>query len=80
MSRYGCAGLIGTAVHYGVMWSLLSLVTPVLATTAGAISGCLSNYVLARTFVFYSPGSVSVTLPRFLAVGVLCILANALVV
>ena len=79
-TRYGMAGAIGTAAHYGVLWSIVSLVDPVLATTLGAIVGCLTNFLLAHIFVFSSAKPVTATLPKFLAVACVGIAINALVV
>ncbi|MEM9397406.1 MAG: GtrA family protein [Pseudomonadota bacterium] len=78
-SRYGLAGLLGTSAHYAVMWFLLAQTPPVVASTFGAICGCLLNYFFSRTFVFRTDLPIRPTLVRFSTVGLICIAANGIV-
>jgi len=77
---YSGAGLIGTAMHFVVLFIALSYIGPVLASSLGAIVGCLVNYSLARNFVFFSTTSFNRSFPRFAAVALLGIGINALVI
>jgi len=77
---YGGAGTVGTAFHFGVLFAALSLMGPVLASTLGAIVGCIVNYILARQFVFASTESYRQSFPRFVTVAVVGIAVNAAVI
>ena len=77
---YGGAGAVGTAFHFGVLFATLSLMGPVLASTLGAVVGCIVNYVLAKQFVFASTESYRQSFPRFVTVAVVGIAVNAAVI
>ena len=77
---YGGAGAVGTAFHFGVLFATLSFMGPVLASTLGAIVGCIVNYILARRFVFASTESYRQSFPRFVTVAVVGIAVNAAVI
>ena len=53
---------------------------PVLASTLGAIVGCIVNYNLARQFVFSSTLAIGYSFSRFVAVAIFGIAVNALVI
>jgi len=51
--KYGIAGLIGTAARYVVMYGLIRQnVSPVAATTIGAVIGAFVNYLVSFHWVF----------------------------
>ena len=75
---YGGAGAIGTAVHFAVLFAALPLAGPVIASTAGAILGCLVNFALSRDLVFASRAPYRRSLPRFVCVATLGVVVNAL--
>ena len=77
---YGGAGAVGTAFHFGVLFATLSLMGPVLASTLGAIVGCIVNYILARQIVFASTESYRQSFPRFVTVAIIGIAVNAAVI
>ena len=77
---YGGAGAIGTAVHFVVLFLALGFARPVLASTLGAIAGCIVNYFLARHFVFASTQPYSRSFPRFVTVAGFGIAVNAVVI
>ncbi|MEO1081255.1 MAG: GtrA family protein [Pseudomonadota bacterium] len=79
-AQYGLAGSLGTGAHYAVMWVLLTVVSPLAATTSGAAVGCLINYLLVRAYVFPSGRSVRGAFLRFLAVASGGVLLNGIVV
>jgi putative flippase GtrA len=72
-------GGVGTLVHYAELILLVSRfsVDPVLASTAGAVSGALVNYLLNYRFTFGSRQLHRQTLPKFLAVAGLGFILNA---
>ena len=75
------AGLIGTTFHYAVMITILQteLVQLVVASTIGAITGGIINYVLAHGQVFRSRVRHRIAAFRFTTVAVVGIGVNALV-
>ena len=80
--RYGGAGAIGTAAHFGVLAALVQLagVGAVTASTVGAIAGAIINYALNHRFTFASRRAHRIALPRFCAVAGAGILLNAFIV
>ena len=80
LTIYGGAGAIGTAVHFTVLFATLGLAGPVLASTLGAIAGCVVNYFLARQFVFESREPCKSSFPRFVTVAICGIAVNAVVI
>jgi putative flippase GtrA len=78
--RYAGAGLIGTAAHFIVLFAALNLVGPVVASSFGAIVGCIINYALSREFVFFSTTAMQSSFPRFATVALLGIVINALLI
>lgn len=86
---YAGAGAVGTAVHYSVLLVLTELASAsgtaspasaVYASSAGAVLGAATNYLLNHRFVFASVHRHRRAAPRFLAVAVLGVLVNAAVV
>jgi len=77
---YGAAGAIGTACHFVVLFVTVHLIGPVLASTLGAVIGCIVNYALARQLVFASTDSYTRTFPRFASVAILGIAVNASII
>jgi putative flippase GtrA len=77
---YGGAGAVGTAAHFMILFAALQWMAPVLASTLGAIAGCIINYFLARQFVFASTGSCRRSFPRFVTVALIGIALNAIVI
>jgi len=77
---YGTAGAIGTAVHFAVLFATLSIAQPVVASTLGAIAGCIVNYYLARHFVFASTQPCNRSFPRFVTVAMVGIIINAAII
>ena len=73
---YGGAGAIGTAVHFVVLFLALGFARPVLASTLGAIAGCIINYLLARHLVFAAGDSRS--FPKFVTVAGCTVIVNAI--
>ena len=52
MVRFGIVGVVATAIHYGVYYLLLTLLSPTLSYTIGyAVSFCC-NYVMSSLFTF----------------------------
>jgi putative flippase GtrA len=79
--RYGGAGAVGTAAHFGVLASLVRFADAeaVAASTAGAIVGALINYAMNHRFTFASGRAHRIALPRFLVVASAGVLVNAAV-
>ncbi len=76
--KFANTGAVGTAAHYGVLWSLVNLfaINPVLASAAGAITGAAINYILNYHWTFNSKLPHSRTLPRFLAIAAASLVLN----
>ena len=79
-SLYGGAGFVGTAFHFAVLFATLGFIGPVLASTLGAIVGCIVNYFLAKQFVFASTEPYRRSFPRFVTVAIIGIAVNAAVI
>lgn len=87
-TKYLLSGTLGTAVHYTLMWCLVSNSwIPTVATAIGAIAGALTNYFLCRYVVFngqsVSRRQAEYTFPaeslfRFLVVASIMALTNSL--
>jgi len=77
---YAGVGAIGTAVHFIVLFATLIFVGPVLASTLGAIAGCIVNYYLSRQYVFTSSSSFKTSFPRFVTVALFGITVNAAII
>lgn len=79
--RFAAIGLIGTAVHYFVLITLVHLgeVAPILASGCGFVGGALTNYLLNYRYTFNSRISHLIGLPKFLAVASAGLALNSLV-
>ena len=76
---YATAGAFGTGAHFAVLMLLAPLTGPLVATTIGAACGALTNYALARRFVFESKARNAQTMPRFMLVALLGLAINGAV-
>lgn len=74
---YAMAGAVGTSMHFIVLIILEPLSGPIVATTIGATCGALTNFVLARRYVFQSNTRAAQTLPRFIIVALIGLIINA---
>lgn len=81
-STFSFVGVIGTAVHYGVMALLVEVfsVHPVPGTVAGFATSAIVSYRLNYRLTFASRAEHRRTLPRFLIVGTIGVALNALLV
>ncbi|VAW63699.1 hypothetical protein MNBD_GAMMA11-1492 [hydrothermal vent metagenome] len=79
LSRYGLVGLTGTAVHYLIMAGLLyfSISDVVFATSAGATSGALINYILNYFYTFRSNKRHGEAIMKFWLIAALGVGINA---
>ena len=77
--RFGGVGLIGTCSHYLILLALVEglAVAPVVASSAGAVTGALINYILNRRYTFTSRRAHREALPRFMAVALAGLTLNA---
>ena len=80
--RFALVGLMGTGVHYSVLWLLVELAHgPVLlATTIGFGCGAVVNYIMNHRFTFASDEKHVVALPKFMTIAALGAVFNALIV
>jgi putative flippase GtrA len=81
-SRFALVGLVGTAVHYGVMAFMIELlgIPPLPSSASGFISSAIVSYVLNYRITFSSAMDHRRALPRFLAVGTIGLGLNSLLV
>jgi putative flippase GtrA len=81
-SRYTAIGAAATAVHYGVLVTLVERcgLAPAPAAAAGALCGAATAYAGNRRFTFASSRTHAQALPRFLAVALASALTSALLV
>ena len=75
--RYAGVGIIGTMVHFLILALLVEFMTAVAASTTGAIAGCVTNFRLAKAFVFTTRPADTVAFPRFATVAIGGIALNA---
>ena len=75
--RFAGVGSIGTSLHFAVLYVLVGVMSPVIASTLGATAGCLLNYTLSRKLVFQDRKDLLFPLPKFVAVAALNIGLNA---
>jgi putative flippase GtrA len=75
--RYAIVGGTGTSLHYGLMYLLLGSLTPVVASTIGAVAGLVCNYTLARAWVFADRESLSFPFVKFVLVALSGVGVNA---
>ena len=78
--RFLVSGGLATAVHWLVFVSLLGLsISPLTATSIGAVSGALVNYFLQHHWVFSQGRSYQKTALSFALTALLSFAMNALV-
>jgi len=75
--RYAGIGIIGTMVHFLTLFLLVGLTTPVVASSLGAIAGCITNFRLSRLYVFTVHPGQSLVFPKFATVATGSIALNA---
>ena len=77
--RYSLVGAIGTVAHYALLVVLVQAggVSPVPASTLGAIVGAIVNYVLNHRYTFASRRRHRESLPRFMAIAAAGTAVNA---
>ena len=76
---YAGAGSLGTAAHFAALYAAFAVMGAVVASTLGAIIGCLVNFSLSRHIVFRDRQPLGRTLPRFVAVAISAVALNAAV-
>jgi putative flippase GtrA len=71
--RYTGSGAVGTAAHYAVLMTLVSVfhAAPTLGTALGFIVGAGINYAFNYRFTFRSDRRHREAMPRFLALALL---------
>jgi putative flippase GtrA len=79
--NYAKAGALATATHYLVLLGLLwgDWLSPVLASTVGAIAGAGVAYIANARWTFSGMGVTNRSLPRFLCVAAMGTVLNAAV-
>lgn len=80
--RFVSVGAIGTALHYGVLIFIVSVVNsdPAIGAMAGAACGAAFNYSLNYRFTFRSKRPHNEALPRFLLMAGIGVLLNGAIV
>lgn len=68
--RYAGVGIIGTVVHFLILLLLVDFTTPVVASTVGAIAGCITNFQLVRNYVFTARAKQLLVFPKFATVAI----------
>ncbi len=79
-ARFTSVGVIGTAVHYGVLIACVQKlgIDPVPSTALGAGSGALVNYILNYYLTFNSKRRHLDAAPKFLTIAIIGMALNAL--
>jgi putative flippase GtrA len=75
--RYAGIGVIGTLVHFLILVWLVNYMTPVAASTVGAVGGAVTNFLLARIYVFTTRPGRLLVFRKFMTVAVISIALNA---
>lgn len=75
--RYTGIGIIGTVMHFLLLYLLIGPMGAVAASTMGAIAGCVVNFLLARTYVFSERQAQIFAFPKFATVAIGGIALNA---
>jgi putative flippase GtrA len=80
--NYAAVGLIGTFVHYSVLWSLVEYrhLDSIYGSVCGFVAGAFTNYVANYYITFKSRKNHTVALPQFFSVAVAGLFVNTLVV
>jgi putative flippase GtrA len=81
-SRFTLVGVVGTAIHYGVMGLLVELkgIPAVRASAAGFLISAFVSYWLNYRITFSSSIDHRIALPRFLTIGLVGLGLNSVVV
>jgi putative flippase GtrA len=79
---FSIVGAVGTTAHFAVFVALVAAagVSPLIATTAGAIVGATINYALNYRITFASRVGHALALRKFIAVAAAGVLVNGAVV
>lgn len=79
---FALIGVLGTGIHYLVLIALVSgaALSPVVATTIGALCGAVINYILNYRLTFRSKKSHSETAVKFFLVAGFGLAINAAIV
>jgi len=79
---YAAVGLIGTIVHYSILWGLVEYrhLDAIFGSVIGFIAGAFTNYVANYKITFKSRKNHQVALPQFFSVAVAGLFVNTLVV
>ena len=82
LGRFALVGLVGTAAHFLILHISVTEagLSPVVASSIGALAGALLNYLLNRRFTFKSAQTHFVALPKFALVAALGLIINALLI
>lgn len=75
--RYGLVGAVGTLAQYAILVCLVSahIVTPVVASMAGAVAGAVINYILNAKYTFNHTEHAQ-ALPKFALIAIVGALVN----
>lgn len=79
--KYSAVGLIGTSVHYLLLWILVEWghLSSVEGTVCGFVAGAITNYFANYFLTFKSRKSHRVALPQFLSIAIAGLVVNTLV-
>ena len=77
--RYVVVGVIGTAIHFGILIALVELlgVEPVTASTIGFIVTLVVSYVLNHRWTFQTDRGHLSAMPRYILVSISGLLLNS---
>lgn len=78
---YASAGAAGTFVQYAMLFAFVEALTmsPVAASILGSLAGAIINYLLSHHWVFRSQRKHSETLSKFVVIGGLGLMLNAVI-
>ena len=78
LSKFGIVGLLGTAVYYIALWTMVEILhVPVLVATSMAfLLVALENYALHYAWTFKSTNRHTTALPKFLLMNVVGFFIN----
>ncbi len=81
-SKFSLVGVVGTFVHYSVMALMIEMlgIPPVPSTAGGFLASAIVSYWLNYRVTFASAMEHRLALPRFLLVGTIGLVLNALLV
>lgn len=79
LPRFFVVGCASAVAHFGLLIILVQwfLVSPILASAAGALTGAAVNYSLNRHFTFKSHVRHAVGIPRFGLIAMISLALNA---